>query len=1107
MGGAWDESPSALERSLKDNPAMFRLLFERSADAIWLFDPQAGVFVDCNAAAVDLMRAGTKERLLGARPEDLSPLFQPDGTPSREKSAQIVALVQQRGGHRFEWVGRRFDGEEVPLEVLSTPIDVAGRSLTVVVSRDITERKSTEAALRESERKFRQLFEASSDAIQILDPQEQRILDCNAATLKMAGGGDKEWFLSQPVESLAPERQPDGRPSTEAARSWIKRALWHGPQRFEWLAKRCNGEEFPVEVLLTPVRLEGRERLVRVSRDISERKKAERDLLELNQSLERRVAERTAALTTSEARFRALVEHAPEAIVVFDGDTGRFLFGNRHACGLYGVSMERLTELTPAEVSPEFQPTGRRSSELAREKMYEALAGGTPVFEWIHRQPNGQLIPTEVRLLRLPAEGQNLIRASIIDNTERKRAERVLRESEEKFRALFEGSSQGVVLHDENEILEVNSAAVRILGCQSPQELLGKHPSDTSPPLQPNGESSAVLGRQYIQECMANGSARFEWMSCTPQGQPVPLEVALTRIQWSGRQVIQAFITDITERKQAERALREANRELHGEIEQRTRAEESLTERVCMSTLNAEVAVALNAGTELHAMLQQCVELVVRHLDVAFARIWTLNEATRTLELQASAGCYTHLDGPHSRVRVGQYKIGLIAQEKKPHLTNTVQTDPRVSDKAWAAREGMVAFAGYPLLLEDRVLGVLALFARRPLTEDVLKALGSVADSIALGVERKRAQIALAESEARFSAAFEASPVFILMMRMSDGKSVLANEALLHWLGCTRQEVLDRSCAELGIWEDLADRSSVWEALREIGSIRLREFRWRNRRGQVFTVLVSAETIKLNDVPHVIVMALDITQRKQAEEEMRKALGREKELSQLKSNFVSMVSHEFRTPLAIIQSSAELLREFFQRMQPAERDEQLESIIGNTGRMAGMMEEILVLSRLDAGKLDFRPAELALDIFCRRIVDEVLSATSRRCPIQLSVASALPPAYADERLLQHILTNLLSNAVKYSEPGAAIRFAVEHGSAEALFVIRDEGIGISEDDLQRLFTAFHRGANVGSRAGTGLGLLLVKRCVELHRGNVRIESRIGRGTTVTVTLPVFQANL
>src|ERR1044072_5203432 len=101
-GRTWDQSPSAAEWSFQDNPSMFQLLFERSADAIWLFDPKAGMFVDCNSAAVELMRASTKEKLLGARPEAALPLLQPDGTPSREKSAQIVALVEEHGGYRFE---------------------------------------------------------------------------------------------------------------------------------------------------------------------------------------------------------------------------------------------------------------------------------------------------------------------------------------------------------------------------------------------------------------------------------------------------------------------------------------------------------------------------------------------------------------------------------------------------------------------------------------------------------------------------------------------------------------------------------------------------------------------------------------------------------------------------------------------------------------------------------------------------------------------------------------------------------------------------------------------------------------------------------------------
>jgi len=184
----------------------------------------------------------------------------------------------------------------------------------------------------------------------------------------------------------------------------------------------------------------------------------------------------------------------------------------------------------------------------------------------------------------------------------------------------------------------------------------------------------------------------------------------------------------------------------------------------------------------------------------------------------------------------------------------------------------------------------------------------------------------------------------------------------------------------------------------------------------------------------------------------------------------------------------------------------LESITRNTRRMAEMMEEILVLSRLDAGKLDFQPASLDLNAFCRRVLDEVLSATNRRCPIELMLGPVSAQAQADERLLGHIFTNLLSNAVKYSGPGTAVRFTVEQDGSDAVCTVRDQGIGISEGDQQHLFKAFHRGSNVGARPGTGLGLLLVKRCAELHGGKVQLNSKVGEGTTVTVRFPVFEGN-
>jgi len=369
--------------------------------------------------------------------------------------------------------------------------------------------------------------------------------------------------------------------------------------------------------------------------------------------------------------------------------------------------------------------------------------------------------------------------------------------------------------------------------------------------------------------------------------------------------------------------------------------------------------------------------------------------------------------------------------------------------------------------------------------------------------ELKASEARLRESESRFSVAFQASPVFISILRTSNEKYVLANDALLNWLGYSRQEVLGRTSDELGIWAIPAEREAVWRDLRTVGYIRQRECRWRNRRNELATVLLSVETITLDKEPHVLSLVSDITQRKNAEVEMLKALTREKELSQLKSNFVSMVSHEFRTPLGIIQSSAELLGDFYQKMEPEERTAQLDSITGNTRRMASMMEEILVLSRLDAGKLDFQPTTIDLSSFCRRIIDEVFSATNRRCPIQLKIHPDAAEAKGDERLLAHIFTNVLSNAVKYSEPQATVSFTIERDGQNALCLVQDQGIGISDEDQQQLFKAFHRGSNVGTRPGTGLGLMLVKRCADLHGGQVQITSKVGEGTTVTVKLPLF----
>lgn len=242
-----------------------------------------------------------------------------------------------------------------------------------------------------------------------------------------------------------------------------------------------------------------------------------------------------------------------------------------------------------------------------------------------------------------------------------------------------------------------------------------------------------------------------------------------------------------------------------------------------------------------------------------------------------------------------------------------------------------------------------------------------------------------------------------------------------------------------------------------------------------------------------------------ARNELDHALAQERDVNELKSRFIAMVSHEFRTPLGVTMSALELLRHHRARLPADKQEELLEDIFSSTLRMSGLMEQVLLLGRVEAGRVACRPAPVNLAELCGKLADESRSATNRREPIEVRCEGDLSDVRVDEGLVRHILTNLLSNAVKYSPEGSAIDFRARREGETVEFVVADQGIGIPEEDQPRLFEAFHRASNVGDISGTGLGLLLVKRCVEVHGGEIALRSQAGQGTAFTVRLPLTGA--
>ncbi|MES2598978.1 MAG: HAMP domain-containing sensor histidine kinase [Verrucomicrobiota bacterium] len=239
-----------------------------------------------------------------------------------------------------------------------------------------------------------------------------------------------------------------------------------------------------------------------------------------------------------------------------------------------------------------------------------------------------------------------------------------------------------------------------------------------------------------------------------------------------------------------------------------------------------------------------------------------------------------------------------------------------------------------------------------------------------------------------------------------------------------------------------------------------------------------------------------------AKEDLARALSQERELNELKTRFVSLVSHEFRTPLGVTMSAVEVLRHYRDRIDGEKHEELLQDIYSATLQMSGLMEQVLLLGRAEAGKLVWRPAQIDLPDLCEKLVDEGLSAMNHRCPVNFTFDGDFSDACMDSALLRHLISNLLSNAVKYSPEGSPVTFTLRREGEEAVVIIQDHGIGIPEADQSRLYEAFYRASNVGETAGTGLGLLLVKRCAELHQGSVQMQSKEGAGTTFTVRLPM-----
>lgn len=538
-----------------------------------------------------------------------------------------------------------------------------------------------------------------------------------------------------------------------------------------------------------------------------------------------------------------------------------------------------------------------------------------------------------------------------------------------EFHRLAELVADGLLMiTGEGEILACNKQALSALGCKEQPESLRQ--VAVAAPEQ--FAATLRLWRRSRQEIAA---------ALRVHGQQQSVRVFGRLLQRDDDPANAVLLVRIPDEDAAARRFSILNHkidELGREISRRRFLEERLREQYDLAAFGRDIGIILAEDTAIDATLQRCTEAIVKHLDVAFARIWTVSPNGQDLLLRASAGLYTHLDGKHSQIPIGQYKIGRIAETQEPHLTNQVVGDSNVHDQDWAKREGMVAFVGHPLVVDRRTVGVMAVFARQKLSERNTEAMRSIANSVALGIERRKIEAQLTRT---------------------------------------------------------------------------------------------ARSLKRAD--------------------------------RRKDEFLAMLAHELRNPLAPIRTGLELLK-----LQSGE-DETVSVMLENVQHLTRLVDDLLDVSRIMRGRIDLRrePVQLA------DVADQVVSNMRPmldNCRHALHVEKCEAPTwiFADPVRISQIIANLLANAAKYTPAGGQIDLEVDRVGDQATIRVRDNGIGVAKEFLPEIFDLFSQSDRslARSEGGLGIGLTLVQRLVELHDGEIGVHSEgPNQGAEFIVRLPLAEA--
>lgn len=1136
------------EEKEKASAQRYQTLFYTSPVAYLII--QDGKFTDCNRATELLIR-GDRSMFIGKTPAMISPEFQPGGERSDEFSAEILELAYRKGSHTFEWVHSRFDGTDFLAQISLTSMELDGHRVLFAIWQDISIKRKAEEEIR----KLTLAVEQSPVSIVITDIQGnieyanpkacettgytlEELLNQNPRVLK--SGETSAWEYDVMWDTIS------------GGREW--KGIFHN--------KRKNGEMYWEASTIAPIKNEEGviTHYLAVKEDISEKKKME-ETLAANESRLREIAEQSRSViwevdlegmyTYMSPVSELVYGYTPEELtgkkffwdiqpeemhdelkaltleVIGKGEKlhdfvnpiirkdGKLIWVSTNATPVYDsgrnivgyrgsdndITARKLAEeelrkfrtisdqanygtaITDLEgvllyVNEAFaRKHGWKQAELTGNNLFivhneeqkpqiqELLSllkrdGEFKTQEVWHTRRDGSVFPT-LMTAKVIYDNHNVpqfMSATVIDISEKKAQEERIRLQHERLNAIINAMPDKIFVHDaDGYFLEYYT--------HDPDKLLVSGDKLIGMNLRDVFESDAAeLNILKIRECLAEQKLVMHEFSTSVGGAVLHLEVRVVPVS---KTTVLRFVRDITDRKEDEMALRRL-----------TLAIEQSPVAIVVTDRDANITYVSPAFTTITGYTAP--DVVGRSTRILKSGK-TPEEVYRKMWQTITSGVPWHGEWENRR------KNGRLFWEKVA-ISPVVDSDGNITSYL-AVKEDITEKKKTEKKLLELNLNLERKVAQRT------RELGSInKELIREVVERKKAEAELQEKTEELERFFSVA-LDLLSIGDTSGRFLMLNQSWETITGFSVEELMNMHFIDLVHPEDREETLAILEVLKIQSRIVGFTNRYRTRQGEYRNIEWHAVLVG----ERIYAAARDVTSRIRLEQSLQENIEREKELSEMKSRFVSVASHEFRTPLAAIMMTGETLLNYWKRMDEEKIEARLKTIIEQVRHLGSIVANVMQVSKIQEGKMSFEPGEVELVGLCREMIRDFNIRHNNA--IDFSSDFRELTVRADRRLILQSLTNLVSNAVKYAQPDPRVKVRIGESEDHLLVSVEDNGIGIPESDRQYLFQPFYRATNAARIEGNGLGLNIVRESIRMHGGDVWFESRLNEGTVFYLQLP------